>query len=63
MTLQEQIIKQRTAQGLKIILQLPEGDIMNIYPKDQATKARWIAGYRAKGMTILEHGESVECAS
>lgn len=54
MTIQEQIMQQRAAQGLKMVIQLAEGDITTLYPKDQATKDRWIAGYERKGITILE---------
>jgi hypothetical protein len=54
MTIQEQIMAQRTQQGLKIVIEDAEGNQVTLYPKDQATKARWIAGYARKGMTILE---------
>jgi hypothetical protein len=43
----------RTAQGLKIRLLTPDG-ATTLYPKDHATKQRWLAQATAKGYTILE---------
>jgi hypothetical protein len=43
----------RTAQGLKIRIRTPDGET-TLYPKDHATKTRWIASARRKGYTVLE---------
>jgi len=43
----------RTALGLKLRLLTPDGET-TLYPKDHATKARWLAAARRKGSTVLE---------
>jgi len=43
----------RTAQGLKLRLLTPDG-ATTLYPKDHATKARWLADAQRKGYTVLE---------
>jgi hypothetical protein len=43
----------RTAQGLKIRVLTPDGET-TLYPKDHATKTRWIASARRKGYAVLE---------
>jgi hypothetical protein len=43
----------RTAQGLKLRLLTPDGET-TLYPKDYATKQRWMAQAKAKGYTVLE---------
>jgi hypothetical protein len=43
----------RTAMGLKIRLLTPDGET-TLYPKDHATKTKWIAEAQRKGYTILE---------
>ena len=53
MTIQEQVMHQRTAMGLKIVIEREQGDTMALYPKDAATKALWIARYKANGIVIL----------
>ena len=52
MTMQEQIIQDRTARGLKIVILREDGSEFTCYPKDCATKEQWLATYRAKGITI-----------
>lgn len=54
MTLQEQIMQARTAAGLVIELQDAQGDTCTLYPKDCATKQRWVAVCRQRGYAILE---------
>jgi hypothetical protein len=43
----------RTAQGLKLRLLTPDGET-TLYPKDHATKAKWVADATRKGYTVLE---------
>ena len=43
----------RTAMGLKLRLLTPDG-ATTLYPKDHATKARWLAAAQAKGYAVLE---------
>ena len=43
----------RTAQGLKLRLLTPDGE-STLYPKDHATKQRWLADAQRKGYTVLE---------
>ena len=43
----------RAAMGLKIRLLTPDGET-TLYPKDHATKAKWLADAQRKGYTILE---------
>ena len=45
---------ERTRQHLKIVIARGDGSTMTVYPKDHETKSRWLRGYRAKGVTILE---------
>jgi hypothetical protein len=54
MTIQEQIMQARTAAGLVIEIQDTQGRACTLYPKDMATKQRWIAAYRQRGFAILE---------
>jgi len=46
-------IARRTRQGLKLRILTPDGETV-LYPKDHATKARWLTDARRKGYTILE---------
>lgn len=46
-------IARRTTMGLKLRLLTPDG-ATTLYPKDQATKAAWIAAAQRKGYTVLE---------
>jgi hypothetical protein len=48
-----QAMIRRTTMGLKIRVLTPDG-ATTLYPKDQATKAAWIASAKAKGYTVLE---------
>ena len=43
----------RTAMGLKLRLLTPDGET-TLYPKDHATKARWLVEAQRKGYTVLE---------
>ena len=52
-TIQDRIMRERAAQGLKIAIRREDGTEFVAYPKDQATKERWLAQYRAKGTAIL----------
>jgi hypothetical protein len=47
------VMARRAALGLKIRVLTPEGE-QTLYPKDQATKQRWIAAARRKGCTVQE---------
>ena len=47
------VMARRTGAGLKLVLVTPEGNETTLYPKDQATKARWLASAQAKGMTVV----------
>jgi hypothetical protein len=46
-------IAKRTKVGLKIRLLTPDGET-TLYPKDHATKTRWIADAQRKGYAVLE---------
>ena len=43
----------RTAMGLKLRLLTPDGET-TLYPKDHATKSKWLADAQRKGYTVLE---------
>jgi hypothetical protein len=43
----------RTAMGLKLRLLTPDGET-TLYPKDHATKHKWLAEAQRKGYQILE---------
>ena len=38
---------------MRIVIERSDGSEMTLYPKDAATKARWIAGYTRKGVKIV----------
>jgi hypothetical protein len=42
----------RTQQGLRLHLRTPDGDTV-LYPKDQATRRRWVTAARRQGYTIV----------
>lgn len=44
----------RTAMGLKIRVLTPDGET-TLYPKDHATKVKWVAQAKARGYTVLEN--------
>ena len=46
-------IARRTTMGLKLRLLTPDGET-TLYPKDHATKARWLVEAQRKGYTVLE---------
>ncbi len=46
-------IAERTTHNLKIVILL-DGDACTLYPKDQATKQRWLDGYARKGIPVVE---------
>lgn len=47
------VMAKRTKMGLKIRLLTPDGET-TLYPKDHATKSKWLADARRKGYTVLE---------
>ena len=38
-------IAERTRQGLRLVIREADGNESTLYPKDAATKARWVAGF------------------
>ena len=46
-------IARRTTMGLKLRVLTPDG-ATTLYPKDHATKARWLADAQRKGYAVLE---------
>ncbi len=51
--LRQMAITRRGNAGLKIVLKTPEG-LTTLYPKDTATKDRWVAQATRKGYTVVE---------
>lgn len=47
-------MKERTAQGLRIVTLQSDGSLFTCYPKDEATKQRWLDNYALKGVTVVE---------
>ena len=47
-------ITERVAQHLKIIILHEDGTPCAVYPKDQATKQRWLTNYARKGVVVVE---------
>jgi hypothetical protein len=45
---------ERTAKHLKIVILREDGTLFTSYPKDQATKQRWLDNYTRKGIVVVE---------
>lgn len=45
---------ERKAAGLKITTLQADGELFTCYPKDDATKQRWLNGFARKGATVVE---------
>ena len=54
--IRQQVMTQRQAQGLTIVLQTPEG-LTTLYPKDHPTKQAWIAAAQQRGYTLVDAEE------
>lgn len=53
MSIQEQIMQQRAADGLKLTFRIPgRQDLFVCYPKDDASKARWLANAETNGWSV-----------
>lgn len=47
-------IAERTAKNLKVVVLRPDGTLFTAYPKDAATKQRWLDAYARNGAIVVE---------
>lgn len=54
MTLQEQIMQDRAARGLKLTIRHPDGTLHTLYPATALKKAAWVQEAQRRGYQVVE---------